>query len=1199
MWGKLLTDTYNKVRTKADEVRQQVSNTVQAQQATISKARDALFSLGLSSQNGRLLSRANAIEEAATAGLTAEELMHQLQKEASGVRTVDEVHDMLLLWRMLTLQSALHSAPRFASAEFLYLQQGDERLRASSRGADSQSLASQADAASCSPCVSSSPAEGRGGLQSAAETGAEDAIGCHGGDQAKADALRPCQEQESRLRRAESGGHAMSVAFPAPVAPSFGEELREESEKGEKAIYGDGVSFKEVLLRSNALERCLLAISRRSTLRNFFALHTEELLAARREAHRRYEARQEKSQAGGADASPSSSSTSSALASTLPGSPAEGSTLSAPSAPRTSPGASSAGKTTAEDPLLVSASSENKASTPLAVSGAEDAALSASSLASPSSAADAPVASAAPAPAMDAVLSLMSLCLPGSQDKHLELLHELLTAASAAAGAAAAASLGGALRLAVDARRERRSSCEDLRDEETAAEGMAPEKREAAGAEGAGEEGRGEGAKGGAEEDDAPAATAPALQTALVNEGLGVLEAILQIVSAWKRNWVLERKEDARRRLEAEARHLAAKIEDCDFSENDQEEDPLVTHNIRLLANAQLLDLQQRIILVKQKLLVEQTAETQRKMQLLGALKARREVLARGLEGGEDAAEELKKDVQLRMTEASEALVKEAAGLEERRTALSERLKKLREERMELERRLEDCLHTIATLESEQLSLQREEDGLHLDLLHVQKQYKEQMHLHHRQTQQQSLLRTSLEELGRTGDSLVTLFELDAEKKRDSTAQDVEKLKAALQTQVCRHFAFEKTRLQQHVQLLLQCMQTLDKLLGCRGEERTEGFSAAAQSLAKKDGLQESESLSERLEALDPDARAALLHTRKRFLRACRQLDQCFAETEQFVSFHKATLVDAIRQQQQTLRHRREGEEDEKNEAEGAQTLAPEGRAGLQGAGTNAAAADLDPLKDIAALYRQTKKQIALYLGRLSTASPPAVAAEAGVRPSPLPPPSPTVPPSQPSAAAATPRQAAALAAPSSPPSARPAPPPAAPVPSLPLSAAPQPQRLSPFAPASSGAPSAPVSSVLTAPAASPARPEASTGARHLPAFAAAGRAKEPAPSLARVLGFSSTPTSPSPPSEPRISAGDAGGAKADVHARMQPAAEGGGAQRDEKRLGSDFQIFDLKTPPLSPREAEGQVEKKGAANAWQDDVDLLADDKLDNWLMD
>lgn len=92
-------------------------------------------------------------------------------------------------------------------------------------------------------------------------------------------------------------------------------------------------------------------------------------------------------------------------------------------------------------------------------------------------------------------------------------------------------------------------------DDETA--GMASKQEEKVAATGAGKE----------EE----ISSRPFSSAVVVDEGLEVLETVLQVVSVWKKTWYLERKEDARRRLEEEARHLAAKIEDCDLAVNDDE----------------------------------------------------------------------------------------------------------------------------------------------------------------------------------------------------------------------------------------------------------------------------------------------------------------------------------------------------------------------------------------------------------------------------------------------------------------------------------------------------------------------------------------------------------------------------------------------------------------------------------------------------
>ncbi|CBZ54341.1 conserved hypothetical protein [Neospora caninum Liverpool] len=1097
MWGKLLTDTYNRVRTKADEVRQQVSSTVQAQQATITKARDAILALGGSS-HGRVEGRAHAIAQAAAAGLSAEELMAQLQKEASGVRTLDEIHELLLLWRMLTLQSALHSAPRFASAEFVE---------------------------NPHPAQVSADASRDGGVQGSGEG---DLLSSPLSPALASDLNEaPGEAGDAQLRRERGNGAlpplattppASAVAVPPPAAPSFAQELAEEERRGEKAIYGDGFSFKE------------------------------ELLEARREAHRRYEKRQMETAAPPAQV----------LTPSLAGD------LRSPTVPSVSADA---------DPLSSASPASGKGG------ASQEAFAEAAATVEPEDKTLSAEPVSLPTPALDAVLSVMSLCLAGAQERHLELLHALFTAAGAAAAASSASARGrrggGPQTAERDGENSKEREARKREDAEKTAEGERDTETGKAGRLGT-----------------RRSAASPA-------EGLEVLEAILQLLSTWKRNWVLERKEDARRRLEAEARHLAAKIEDCDFCQDAEDEDPLVAHNIRLLANAQLLDLQQRIICVKQQLLLEQAEDARRKIAGLASLKAEREALARTFEGAEEAVEQQKKEVQVRMTEASEVLVKEAAGLDERRTALSEKLEKLKQEREELEQRLDTCLQKIASVESEQLELQGEEEGLHLELLHVQKQYKEQIHLHQQRGLQQSQLRVALDTLGRTSASLVELFEFDAAKKKETTVHDVDNLKGALKTQVCRHLAFEKTRLQQQVQFLLQCTQVLDAL-------QAEGEKRMAESLPlprpdepekRKETSEERRPSDEKFEyvaALSAEEQALLFGARKRFLRGCRQLDHFFAETEQFVSLHREVLVRAIRQQQQSIRHRQEGEEASSDSSE--ETRQAEDRG-------DAKSGEVDPMKDLAALYIQTKKQLVPYLSKLSATS------------------------ASPRDRRAGPRGASASHPPSS---SLPPPASSAPVPSPPSQSSAQSLSQSSAQPLSQSSEQSLSQSSEQSLSHSSEQSLAQSSSQSLSQSSeqslsqsssqspsqASSQSSSQAASESALVASSLAPLSGVPGAETRLGAASAANQTAGQTAaefpfeatpppgRAPPKAvdgapsEGARQRQDEQGLGTpSLQVFDLETPPRSP---SANPERENGEKTWDgDEIDFLDTDKVDNWLME
>ncbi|KEP67441.1 UNVERIFIED_CONTAM: hypothetical protein HHA_224980 [Hammondia hammondi] len=1127
MWGKLLTDTYNRVRTKADEVRQQVSSTVQAQHATISKAREVLLSLGSSS--GRVESRAHAIAQAAET-VSAEELLTLLQRDASGVRTVDEVHELLLLWRMLTLQAPLHGAPRFFSAEY-----GDQERFSG-----------------CSPARSGEQVEGdlfsslssfslNSAFSSALAASAK-SDSLPGGEAGRA-ARESGEERNSQENRERGdGGHAAlphsAVAVPPPARPSFAQELRDEAERGEQAVYGDGLSFKEILLRSNALERCLLAIARRGSLRAHFATHTQDLLEARREARRRFEKRQASSD-----------------------SPSRGVSKSAESFK-------------AKD---VSAVSEKKVPFSAGASEADSARQAGDAEASEERAAEGTegereergegenekhVAAPPPSPALDAVLSLMSLCLAGSQQSHLELLHSLLRAAEAAA---AAGPLSTGRRLEERKTPDRAENPQELRKRANKEDRDPEEEKNSKEVE---EKNSKEVEEKNSKEEKLTG-DGRRLTVSVVEEGVEVLETTLQLVTTWKRSWVLERKEDARRRLEAEARHLAAKIEDCGFRDDAEEEDPLVTHNIRLLANAQLLDLQQRIICVKEQLLQDQAEEAQRKLAALAKLKSAREALTRNFEDAGDAVEQQKKDVQMRMSETSEVLLKEAAGLEERRTTMRGNLEKLKREREDLEQRLAMCIQKIAAVQADQADLQAEEEGLHLDLLHVQKEYKDQIHLHQVRRQQQSELCAALRELDCTGASLVDLLQSDAAKKKEAIGQDVDRLKGALQTQVCRHLAFEKTRLQQQVQFLLQCMQTLESLhaegekrLAARREvkaentveERAEGRAGEKREDAEEkgeenrgEGRKGGEGGERRrsddfecVSAFSAEEQAVVFGVQKRLLRGCRQLDNFYAETEQFVSLHRDVLVGALRQQQQSFRHRQE-------EASEAASLGAD----------LAQIREVDPMKDLTALYRQTKKQLVPYLTRLSTTTSrrDRPAAPRGAPPS-----------SHPS------HTPSSLSSSSSPQTSAP-PPPAPPQPSSQMSS-----RSIPLSPSQStsqsSSQSVPVSSSQAV----------SQSVSH----------SSPASSSPSLSGSSGAEVNTG-----RRSSGDAFPFDfASSRNSQSPAVENRGSESERQELKvatPSPQVFDLKTPPRSPGASPEQGEKMWGG----DEGNPPATAKVDNWLLE
>nr|PUA91291.1 hypothetical protein TGBR9_224980B [Toxoplasma gondii TgCATBr9] len=593
------------------------------------------------------------------------------------------------------------------------------------------------------------------------------------------------------------------------------------------------------------------------------------------------------------------------------------------------------------------------------------------------------------------------------------------------------------------------------------------------------------------------------------------------------------------------------------------QEDPLVTHNIRLLANAQLLDLQQRIICVKEQLLQDQAEEAQRKLAALAKLKTAREALTRNFEDAGEAVEQQKKDVQMRMSETSEVLLKEAAGLEERRTAMRGNLETLKKEREDLEQRLAMCIQKIASVQAEEADLQAEEEGLHLDLLHVQKEYKEQIHLHQARRQQQSELRSALRELDCTGASLVDLLQSDAAKKKEAIGQDVDRLKGALQTQVCRHLAFEKTRLQQQVQFLLQCMQTLDSLhaegekrLAARrevkaektAEERAEGRAGEKGEDPEEKGEEDRGEGGERrrsddfesVSAFSAEEQAVLFGVQKRLLRGSRQLDNFYAETEQFVSLHRDVLVGALRQQRQIFRHKQE-------EASEAASLAAD----------LAQIREVDPMKDLTALYRQTKKQLSPYLTKLSTT---------------------------------TTRRDRPTASRGGPPSSHPS------HTASFLSSSSSPQTSSP-------PPVPPQSSQMMSSRSVPLSPAPSTSqssSKSIPVSSSQAVSQFVSPHSS--LGSSSPSLSASSGAEVsagRRSSGDAFPFDfASSRTLHSPAVENRGSESERQGLNVESpspQVFDLKTPPRSPAASPEQGEKTLGG----DEGDPLRMTKVDNWLLE
>ncbi|PHJ24492.1 hypothetical protein CSUI_001674 [Cystoisospora suis] len=1081
MWGRLLTDTYNKVRTKADEVRQQVSSTVQAQQATISKARDVLFSLGTAAGGGGGVPRGvEAFATAAANGMTAEELQVHLQREAStGVKTVQDVEELLLIWRQMILQSPLHGSPQFPSAEYAsYLAEKSSHHDASSSSSapppppPPPPLLQSADP-SCTPVSS-----GQGGAAAKVahsipgkEEPQEDREH-HGpstlttsstaasptastGDSGGGPLEAPHEERGKSSSVLSAGRHASpgsahsGVSLSPPVPPTFGEQLRQESEKGESMLYGEAFSFKEVLLRSNALERCLLTIARRSSLRNYFATHTHEvLLCIQHKKHRRYSQAQQHAEGHGPhehdnerrhsdlSSSPSSSSSSSSLhSSTLPQSPASSGVSQASTAAVSDSqiGSSSQGDSFSVDSLKKSSGAlteENEGENSTGKEGEktkeeipsqkDDGHSSHSSrresegiAGGPPTLVEATVSTHhqtihPPPPPLAALLAVMSICLPGPQESHLELLHALFTAAAAAAAAAAASAavaggamahhtrgrpmttetskshmmgVGGGWSDAGDATKEQREGDKEhshrektmksveeqpitpstgKREEEGTAEVHEKERTTPPGDdETAGMSTKQEekiAAKGGEKEETS---SRPFCSAVVVDEGLEVLETVLQVVSVWKKTWYLERKEDARRRLEEEARHLAAKIEDCDLAVNDdEEEDPLLTHHIRLLASSQLLELQQKIIFLKKSLMAEQTAACMPKLELLEKLKQGRARLAANFRGGRSAVEAQRKQVQVKMAEESELLMKEASEIEERRVALHAKLKAARDQRRELEEKLEECIKIISQLEVEQHTLQGQEESIHWELRDVQQRYKHQVYQKNEQERQQELLEEALEELNRTGDEVVQFFHVDQVRRKEMTANEVQKLREALQIQVCRHFAFEKTRLQQQVQFLYQCMASLtsfqQKEKGALHPNRDEDPTLSTHSIERDEGANSRVFLSH-------EDKVVYLRMRKRFLRGVQQLDVMLAELQTFARRHRKTLFGAIRQQHDHLKHRMQKETKEKDSEERKdKEEEEEDDIGEQ-------EEDLDPMKDILSLYTQTKKQIAPFLANLYT----------------------------------------------------------------------------------------------------------------------------------------------------------------------------------------------------------------------------------------
>ncbi|KAL8448142.1 hypothetical protein Emed_003955 [Eimeria media] len=418
----------------------------------------------------------------------------------------------------------------------------------------------------------------------------------------------------------------------------------------------------------------------------------------------------------------------------------------------------------------------------------------------------------------------------------------------------------------------------------------------------------------------------PLLQEVCVAAARGV-SAALAVAALLQRRQQLRRLEWQMDRLQHDSSTLARKIESCDMplAEDADAEKLLVPQNMRLRASTRLL--QQTVLLqhLKQQqlaLLPKVAAEALEGMHLL---QQQQQQQLPAWERQQEASDAFLHKLRRHMESSAEGLVSRAVSLEGRRSEAQKTLRVLQERRAALQQQLDACVAERQQSSSRRLERRRQQ-----------------------QQQQWGLARESLQRFQQAAAEAAEAQREASEVAVAVAEADTHELENSLQTLVCRHYAFEKSRVQQQAAALRQCMRTLDQLQ--QQQQRRQ------QQQQQQEGLDDYD-----MELQQQEEQQQLFTARKQFLKGLQRLDTAFAESQAFLDAHSDTLQQALRQQQQALRHKQQQQQQQTpSSSSGGAIEAPAAEE------QEAEAAAQASLREIAALYNQVQQEAGPYLNDLT-----------------------------------------------------------------------------------------------------------------------------------------------------------------------------------------------------------------------------------------
>ncbi|XP_026193680.1 putative uncharacterized protein DDB_G0271606 [Cyclospora cayetanensis] len=896
MWDRI-AESFKKVKKKADEV----ASSVQGSTTFLSRARDVLLTLG-----GGGEAAAAAAAAAVVSGYTAEQLLLMLEEQAASVRSVDELQHLLHLWTALLNQEDDVEAPRFPSGEL------EQQLQQQQLQQQADQTRTGSNAASAASPLTTKPSEGNLAAASPAAAAAA--------------------HQQQQLNGSD---------FAQQILVE--QQLLRELQLPQKLLSSD-FGFGEVVLRSAASQLLLRSVAKRPALRNAILSKVQQhsLVSQRVQQQQQQEKQQqEKQQQEKQQQEKQQQEKQQQEKQQEQGDPQEA-------------------------PQLQCAAFEHFSEEDLWEEESPD--------------------------YLELVfrqlLLLLQQTLQVTSQQGLRLLHALLLSAVTEAEAEAALRrLSGRAALKQQQLLQQEhpepqiaSSFSSSNNSKRELEGQ--EKGELQQQQQKGQEGTNKaldiGSAGGIDAGAAavasPAATVgsaisadataesflaeeePLLQEVTVAAARGV-SAALAAAALLQRRQPLLRLNHHLARLQQDAATLSKKIVSCDLplAEDADAEKLLIPQNMRLRASTRLLQqtvLIQHLKKQQRELLPRAAAEA---VEGISLLQQQQQQQFAAWQQQQQASDAFLHKLRRHMENSAEGLATRAVSLECRRSEAQKALQQLEERRRSLERQLENCLADIERVKEGLRSAHAAEEELHVD---VQRQQSSSRRLERRLLQQQQQWETARDSLllFQQAAAEAAAAQLEGAEVAAAVADaDVKEIENSLQTLVCRHYAFEKGRVQQQAGALRQCMRTLDLLqqqqqqLPC-GAAAAEDMSDYALQLQREEQQQE------------------LDHVRKQFLKGMQRLDAAFAESQAFLEAHADTLQQALQQQQHILRQKQQQHSRTPGAATATAAEAAASFAAAEDAEHEAEEAALAALREIAAVYRQVQQEAAPYLNDLRKA---------------------------------------------------------------------------------------------------------------------------------------------------------------------------------------------------------------------------------------